>query len=154
MTRVKQYTLGTKKKLPSVRSFTESSVDFISDYERAADRHMHSEIKNFLIEIHRSKKTWKDKHQSKETQRAMLMQLIAIRESLHTIFTRIWSDVSFSDEELDTVMRDFQGACFHSLHDIPLLIEEVEDNDPDGSIDSFIEFLQVVSEKIDSFFTD
>ncbi len=40
----------------------------------------------------------------------------------------------------------------HSVHDVPLLIEEVESGDVDGSISSFIDFLQVVAERIVDFF--
>lgn len=80
------------------------------------------------------------------------MQLITIRESLHSIFTKIWTDCSIDDEEIDDVLRDFNSACSFSLHDIPLLIEEVETGDVDGSITSFIEFLQVVAERIVDFF--
>lgn len=40
----------------------------------------------------------------------------------------------------------------HSVHEIPLLIEEVETGDVDGSITSFIDFLQVVAERMVDYF--
>ncbi|MBP6921579.1 hypothetical protein KBB89_03490 [Candidatus Gracilibacteria bacterium] len=150
--RVSGYMDHTKKKLPAVRGFGSSSSELVTRYENMPLNAMQPDVTNFLIDIHTSKKLWSDSVTSREAQRTIVMDLIMIRESLHSIFTKIWTDCSIDDEELDDILRDFNGACVHSVHDVPLLIEEVESGDVDGSISSFIDFLQVVAERIVDFF--
>ncbi len=150
--RVSGYMDHTKKKLPAVRGFGSSSSELVTRYENMPLNAMQPDVTNFLIDIHTSKKLWSDSVTSREAQRTIVMDLIMIRESLHSIFTKIWTDCSIDDEELDDILRDFNWACVHSVHDVPLLIEEVESGDVDGSISSFIDFLQVVAERIVDFF--
>ncbi len=152
LARVEKYMHHSGKKLPAVRGFGTSSSELISRYQKIPLYAMQPDATNFLIDIHTIKKLWNDSTTSRETQRSMVMELITIRESLHSIFTKIWTDCPLDDEKLDDVLKFFNEACARSLHDVPLLIEEVETGDVDGSITSFIDFLQVVTERIVDFF--
>lgn len=97
----------TKKKLPSVRGFGSSSSELVTRYENMPLYAMQPDVTNFLIDIHTSKRLWSDSVTSREAQRTIVMDLIMIRESLHSIFTKIWTDCSIDDEELDDILRDF-----------------------------------------------
>lgn len=152
LTRIDMYIHHPRKKLPEIRGFGTSSSELVPRYQNMPLYAMQPDATDCLIDINNIKKLWNDSTTSQEAQRSIVMQLITIRESLHSIFTKIWTDCSVDDEELDDVLRDFNWACFHSLQDVPLLIEEVETADIDGSITSFIDFLQLVAERIVDFF--
>ncbi len=78
-----------RKKLPEIRGFGTSSSELITRYQDMPLYAMKPDVTNSLIDIHTLKKLWNDSTTSRETQRSIVMQLITIRESLHSIFTKI-----------------------------------------------------------------
>jgi hypothetical protein len=75
-----------------------------------------------------------------------------IREALHQIFGCIHEDADTDDEDLQMMLGDFNTAFLESMSDLPMMVEEVEEDDTCSQVECFVGFLSVVAQRLQEYF--
>lgn len=75
-----------------------------------------------------------------------------IREALHQIFGRIHEDADTDNEDLQMMLGDFNTAFLESMSELPMMVEEVEEDGTCSQIECFIGFLSEVAQRMQEYF--